>query len=517
MKKHRFWLVMISLLIALGLTATPEKSLVKINQHQPFGVKIAQAQTVLTTLNFTNCSNNNPGDVAIGINQMFVDVVSVAGQPNQVRFDFLNVGPAASSITQVYFDDGSLLGIAQVIDVNTGGDPGVDYGTDPANPPNLPSANNCPGAAFQTTAGFSADPEPPTQPNGVNPGEILGIIFNLQAGQTVNDVLNDLASGALRIGFHVQGYNSGGSEAFVNEPYLPPTPTPLPPTPTPTDTPTPLPPTPTDTPTPTPTALPPTPTPTPVPTDTPTPTPTPVPTDTPTPTPTPVPTDTPTPTPTPVPTDTPTPFPTPTPTPVPTDTPTPMPTPPPCDPLDPFDHNNDPDLGPNWSGAHSQGNYTIVATNGGEVEVQSGGAAYWNPVKYGPDQEACVTLTKIDGNGHHTVILKVQPNSMDKPNWRRGLIAVFYNTEGPNDVGIETYIPGQGWNTILSIPMSLSNGDQLSGRAYSDGTIEVLVNGAVVGSANSPFFANKDGWIGVWFFGNKHARFDDFAGGNLGP
>ena len=158
----------------------------------------------------------------------------------------------------------------------------------------------------------------------------------------------------------------------------------------------------------------------------------------------------------------------------------------------------------------------VVANNGGEVEVQSGGAAYWNPVKYGPNQEACVTLTKIDGNGHHTVILKVQERN-GKPNWRRGLIAVFYNTEGPNSVGVETYIPGQGWTTLATFAMTLNNGDQLSGRALADGTIEVLVNDVVVGAANSPFFAAKNGWIGVWFIGNKHARFDDFAGGNIEP
>jgi hypothetical protein len=54
----------------------------------------------------------------------------------------------------------------------------------------------------------------------VNPGEFLQIVFNLQAGKTLADTLTALSlagqPGGLRIGIHVQGYGSGGSESFVN-------------------------------------------------------------------------------------------------------------------------------------------------------------------------------------------------------------------------------------------------------------------------------------------------------------
>ena len=48
---------------------------------------------------------------------------------NQVLFTFANSGPEASSITDVYFDDGALLGLAGLIDADdgTGGLAGVDY------------------------------------------------------------------------------------------------------------------------------------------------------------------------------------------------------------------------------------------------------------------------------------------------------------------------------------------------------------------------------------------------------
>lgn len=161
-----------------------------------------------STLSFEAISANDIGDVAIGEAQLFCDVTDAGG--NQVLFTFRNTGPEASSITDVYFDDGSLLGIAYI----DNSDPGVSF-SQLASPGNLPEANNA-TPPFVTTAGFSADSDPPVQPMGVNPGESLGILFNLQSGQTFGDVETNLDSGALRIGIHVQGFESGGSESFVN-------------------------------------------------------------------------------------------------------------------------------------------------------------------------------------------------------------------------------------------------------------------------------------------------------------
>ena len=109
------------------------------------------------TLSFTGVSDNIAGDVTIGEAQLTV-VVTDAGS-GQVLFTFLNVGPDASSITDVYFDDGSLLGIASI----DNSDSGVSF-TELARPGNLPSANDA-SPPFVTTAGFSADSDPPAQPN----------------------------------------------------------------------------------------------------------------------------------------------------------------------------------------------------------------------------------------------------------------------------------------------------------------------------------------------------------------
>jgi hypothetical protein len=167
------------------------------------------------TLSFDCITNNIAGDCAIGESQLSVDVTSYSA--TQVLFEFNNTGLSASSITDAYFDNGSLLGLAFLIDADEGsGDPGVDF-TQGASPGDLPGGNNA-SPAFVATAGFTADSDPPTQPNGVNPGETLGIVFDLQGGGTFADVLSELASGELRIGIHVQGFGTGGSESFVNNP-----------------------------------------------------------------------------------------------------------------------------------------------------------------------------------------------------------------------------------------------------------------------------------------------------------
>jgi hypothetical protein len=170
---------------------------------------------------FDNITNNNAGDAAIGESQLSVNVIDAGS--DQVLFTFLNSGPEASSITDVYFDDGSLLSFDSLIDADdNGGDPGVDF-SQGASQPNLPGANNA-SPPFVTSANLSFGSEPPTQPSGVNPSESLGILFDIASGSSFADVLARIASTELRIGIHVQGFASGGSESFVNNP----TPTPEP-------------------------------------------------------------------------------------------------------------------------------------------------------------------------------------------------------------------------------------------------------------------------------------------------
>ena len=158
---------------------------------------------------------NSVADVAIAESQLFMEVTDAGS--DQVLFTFLNTaGGLPSSITDVYFDDGALLGIALI----DNSDPGVLFSQN-ASPGNLPGGNTV-VPPFIATDGFTADSDPPAQPNGVNPGESLGILFDLQVVQgtplTFSDVLTDLGNGALRVGIHVQGFEDGGSESLIHVP-----------------------------------------------------------------------------------------------------------------------------------------------------------------------------------------------------------------------------------------------------------------------------------------------------------
>ncbi len=173
---------------------------------------LAMPVTAQVTYSFKNITNNSATDAIIGESQLLVDV-SDAGN-GQVLFTFRNIGPEASSITDVYFDDGALLSMAAINNSS-----GVQF-SQGTTPPNLPGGNNI-TPSFITTDNLLAAPDAPAQPNGVNPGESLGIKFNLQSGSTYNDALSNLDDGSLRIGIHVQGFADGDSESFINDGVIP--------------------------------------------------------------------------------------------------------------------------------------------------------------------------------------------------------------------------------------------------------------------------------------------------------
>jgi hypothetical protein len=157
-----------------------------------------------TTYSFVNITNNDPINAAIGENQLFLELGDPVG--GQVTFTFSNTGPESSSIAQVYFDDSGLLTLSSIDDSLAG----VEF-SQGASPPELPGGNTV-VPAFMTTDGLSFGSDPPVQANGVNPGEWLGITFGLDPQTNLQE---QIASGALRIGIHVQAIGNGGSEAFI--------------------------------------------------------------------------------------------------------------------------------------------------------------------------------------------------------------------------------------------------------------------------------------------------------------
>ena len=150
---------------------------------------------------------------------------------NQVLFTFNNAGPLASSITDIYFEDGTLLLLADIYDIDYDASlyTGLDFGQT-ASPSSLPGGATL-DPAFSATAALSVDSESPIKANGVNPGESLGLLYTLQSGKDFNSVITALNLGftnpdptaprnSLRIGLHVQGTgeNENYSDSFILTP-----------------------------------------------------------------------------------------------------------------------------------------------------------------------------------------------------------------------------------------------------------------------------------------------------------
>ena len=183
------------------------------------GVGVVQAQTV--TVGFEAIT---PGisqfNKQTGETQLLLDVTHHVGETT-ATFRFYNDGSQTCSITDVYIEDGHLCSLLYIVDKDDPvggpyGDPGVDFEIG-ATPGNLPGAQYA-DPPFVATKSFSMDSDPPIFPWGVNPGEELIAVYSVQQGINVYDIEQEILSGVMRVGYHVQAFGDGASASFVNVP-----------------------------------------------------------------------------------------------------------------------------------------------------------------------------------------------------------------------------------------------------------------------------------------------------------
>jgi hypothetical protein len=151
------------------------------------------------TLGFQCISDNDASNCATGEAQLQAES-SAGPSAGLVSFAFTNSGPNASSIIGVYFEDqGSDLldGMDSFLEGS-----GVDFEFD-ADPFDLPDGDEV-DPDFE--ASFSVGAE--SLSGGIDPGEILTVLAELSAGRTFDDVEAALLGGSLRLGLHVQGFES---------------------------------------------------------------------------------------------------------------------------------------------------------------------------------------------------------------------------------------------------------------------------------------------------------------------
>jgi hypothetical protein len=192
------------------------------------GAQNASAQTY----GFSCVTDNAASSCADGMASLRMQV-SPGVDPHSVDFTFTNFSSSSpsSSITEVYFADGSLLSLASV-----NGSAGVTFSqVGGASPPDLPGGKNL-TPAFVTTAGFAADIGSGSNAKGVEnlkPGgvqEFLTVHFILQPGKSFADTIATLDGplgdgNDLRVGVHVRGFampfGATMSESFVNASAVP--------------------------------------------------------------------------------------------------------------------------------------------------------------------------------------------------------------------------------------------------------------------------------------------------------
>jgi len=122
-----------------------------------------------------------------------------------------NTGSTNVFIGDIFLDTGgsNLLGsVDSLIEMI-----GVDYEARGGNG-GLPEGNNA-LPAFVSNTNLDQSPNGGAS-NAINRGEELGIRFTLVSGVVFSEVLNALNVGTIRVGLHLQGYASGGSDSYVN-------------------------------------------------------------------------------------------------------------------------------------------------------------------------------------------------------------------------------------------------------------------------------------------------------------
>jgi len=156
---------------------------------------------------FSCITNNDAGDCAIGTTQLSATVVQSGGDAVLM---ISMTGPQAGVVEQIFIESSFITAISFQASTATGV---VAFGTGQV-------GGNLPGGAmvgFDEVFNIAADNPAPSNGIGRHPQDDVspqtGAFLLSLTGGDFSDLLTDL-----RIGVHVIGYSSGGSESFISTP-----------------------------------------------------------------------------------------------------------------------------------------------------------------------------------------------------------------------------------------------------------------------------------------------------------
>jgi hypothetical protein len=178
-----------------------------------------RADAGLATINFNAITKHNNSNAQTGKNQFTIDVSDSAGA-GKIVFKFKNTGNVKSTITDIFFDDGPLHSTLASLVTNpistSASKVKFSIGSSYTNLPDAASAS--PG--FQGMQAFSCTADNPALTKGVNKNDWVSVTFNLKSGKGLQNVLDDISTGALRLGVYGQqiGDTSPSNESYVSVP-----------------------------------------------------------------------------------------------------------------------------------------------------------------------------------------------------------------------------------------------------------------------------------------------------------
>lgn len=151
-------------------------------------------------------SNDSSGYAQfVGESQLHMDITVLSS--GLVNLEFINSGTENSVVSRIYFDFTPELNL-NLVAINDGN--GVEFKASQVNPSNLPAGHSI-ASIFSSDLGVAA--RNPSPHYGINPSDSVELIMSYADSY---DFLDSLENEDLRIGLHVQSFDGGYSESFIN-------------------------------------------------------------------------------------------------------------------------------------------------------------------------------------------------------------------------------------------------------------------------------------------------------------
>jgi len=160
-----------------------------------------------------DCIQGSAANCGVLESQIRLDILASSAISGGVDFVFRNIGAAASSVTDVYFDETlfklELNPFSMAITNGTGVSFHGGFAYLGCQPGNLPG-----GSGYGFSALYCADSDAPILANGINPGESLIVSYSFLFGN-LGSLLAALDSGSYAVGAHVQGFSQQGNASAI--------------------------------------------------------------------------------------------------------------------------------------------------------------------------------------------------------------------------------------------------------------------------------------------------------------